>query len=694
MVSQAGVGATSVEVALRIKPLTLEDLEKMPSRFQRHVITTSYTPGQVIVEADKRQTFQYDYVFGPDASQEEVYEKSVINLLGKFLEGYNVTILAYGQTSSGKTYTMGTADNVFIPPESKGMIPRTMSTLFEKIESEQCKKSKFTVKVSFIEIHNEDLIDLLGEGEEDERPPVTIREDSKGNIYWTGLQEVKVNNVDEVIRYLLRGSENRQVGVTDMNAKSSRSHAIFSVTMIHKKFVPYGSPTTPSPDSSQNVDIHDSLAKANTNFEGFDDGEWETITSKFHFVDLAGSERLKRTAASGDRAKEGISINSGLLALGNVISALGDPSKAKQMTHVPYRDSKLTRLLQDSLGGNAQTLMIACVSPAEFNLNETINTLKYANRARNIKNMASVNKEESGWNDVTHLQGLVIKLRAEVSTLKNQIANANHQQQLGTGYTSPGRVTPTTPTTPSGIKLPTRSNSISVIPGRSTPTSGIPGRSTPTSGIPGRSTPTSGIPGRSTPTTGMPGRSMYNNIGNGRESTNRMRPGSPLTAFTHNTHNGNAQLHKDKEVEVLEEQLIQLQRSYAELSKKYAKTSAELAMHQNNYDELENTKSEPQIESYETMISSLESNLAITNAALLHSETLLQEQENQMKELEQENEINKKTISDLQSRIEDLESKLQNQEVGTRVKIQSDGRPEKFISETVQLLEKRLEEKD
>ncbi|PKC08526.1 P-loop containing nucleoside triphosphate hydrolase protein, partial [Rhizophagus irregularis] len=147
---------------------------------------------------------------------------------------------------------------------------------------------------------------------------------------------------------------------------------------------------------------------------------------------------LKRTAASGDRAKEGISINSGLLALGNVISALGDPNKAKHTTHIPYRDSKLTRLLQDSLGGNAQTLMIACVSPAEFNLNETVNTLKYANRARNIKNSAAINQEETGWNDIIHLQNLVVKLRSEISNLKVALSNANSNN----GTLSPGRTTP------------------------------------------------------------------------------------------------------------------------------------------------------------------------------------------------------------------------------------------------------------
>ncbi|RHZ47071.1 hypothetical protein Glove_593g4 [Diversispora epigaea] len=718
MTSQGGLGTTSVQVALRIKPLTTDDMEKLPSRFQRQVITTSYTPGQVIVENEKRPIFQYDYVFGPEASQEDVYNKSVTNLLGKFLEGYNVTILAYGQTSSGKTYTMGTSDEDSLSTESQGIIPRTMSALFETIKSDQFKTSKFTIKVSFVEIHNEDLIDLLGQGEEEERPPVTIREDSKGNIYWTGLQEVKVNSVEDVINNLAKGSENRQVGFTDMNAKSSRSHAIFSVTMIQKKYVPYGPmggpPATPPPDTSRNVDFRSPSPKVNSNYGGYDDGEWETITSKFHFVDLAGSERLKRTSASGDRAKEGISINSGLLALGNVISALGDPNKARHMTHIPYRDSKLTRLLQDSLGGNAQTLMIACVSPAEYNISETISTLKYANRARNIKNTALVNKEESGWNDVAHLQGLVIKLRTEVASLKSLVAsnNNNNQRRPSSGTISPGRVTPTTPTTPTnihtnGIRLPSsRSNSVTALPGRSTPTnnnnnnSKISGRSTPTSGIPGRSTPStpvSGIPGRNTPTattTGTPGRSMYNNIVNGREPANRMRPGSPLTTFPHN---GNLQTHKekDKDFEALEEQLMLLQRSYAELSQKYAKTSAELAMHQDNYDEMENNRNEPQTKQYDVIISTLESEHAMTKAALNLTETILQEKDEQIDKLEQSNKQSQSDIVDLQKQIKEVEANLQKMvENSNKIQQRADNRRENFISETVQLLEERLISKD
>ncbi|KAI8354517.1 P-loop containing nucleoside triphosphate hydrolase protein, partial [Mortierella sp. GBAus27b] len=299
--------------------------------------------------------FTFDHVFGTSATQEEVYLGCVKRMVDRFMEGYNVTIMAYGQTSSGKTYTMGTAststENRGHP--SEGIIPRAMAQLFNEAKKPppvypgyRIPPLKTVFRVSFVELYNEDLIDLLAKG--DYRPQVTIREDTKGTIYWTGVQEIVVTSVEEIIHLLWYGSQNRQTHSTEMNEKSSRSHAIFSITLRQEN-------------------------------------------SKFHFVDLAGSERLKRTSAIGDRAKEGISINAGLHALGNVISALGDPSK--KSSHVPYRDSKLTRLLQDSLGGNALALMIACVSPTELNLGETINTLKYANRARNIKNSSSLNQE-------------------------------------------------------------------------------------------------------------------------------------------------------------------------------------------------------------------------------------------------------------------------------------------------------------
>nr|CAG8543609.1 6662_t:CDS:10 [Entrophospora candida] len=595
------------------------NLVNLPSRFQHSVVTAS-SENQIIVESEKRLVFNFDYVLGPETTQQEVYVNAVENLVEKFLEGYNVTILAYGQTSSGKTHTMGTADSPLVPAESKGLIPRAMSTLFSSINSVNYANRKYTLTVSFIEIYNEELIDLLGEEVGENRPQVTIREDSKGNILWSGLHEFQVNT---------RGSLNRQVGATDMNAKSSRSHAIFSVTMTQQKFIPNNnnnmplSPSTPPPGIRSNTPskLFGPPSRANSRLGGkFDDGEWVTLTSKFHFVDLAGSERLKKTAASGERAKEGISINAGLSALGNVISALGDPNKAKHTTHIPYRDSKLTRLLQDSLGGNAQTLMIACISPAAFNLNETVNTLKYANRARNIKNLATVNQEETGWNDVSHLQNLVVKLRAENASLKSNLSNVQHGGYYS-GTNTPGNVSPA----PAG---------------RITPNAAMSGRDTPSrlkqssTGIP--------LPGRATPT-----------LGTGRETPTRLlqRPSSPLSTFHSNGAGANT-INKQK------------------------------------YN---------QVQDYETSISSLESKLAMTYAALSHSETLIKEHESKLDESDKLSKHNRSLIDSLQNYIKDLEGKLQkhgNDGGGDSKSVSKEEHPEKFISETVRLLEKRLEEKE
>jgi chromosome segregation ATPase len=211
-----------------------------------------------------------------------------------------------------------------------------------------------------------------------------------------------------------------------MNAKSSRSHAIFSVTLKQEKWIPHAKPSNSSPKSTVNTRSNTLNVKAMVGqmekqarlLPDEEPGEWITTNSKFHFVDLAGSERLKRTAAKGNRRKEGISINAGLLALGNVISALSEPHK--KSTYVPYRDSKLTRLLQDSLGGNSTTLMIACVSPAQVNLTETANTIKYAYRARSIRNKVERNETEE-WmaiENVDQLRQIIQKLKTEVRTLR------------------------------------------------------------------------------------------------------------------------------------------------------------------------------------------------------------------------------------------------------------------------------------
>ncbi|RIA98533.1 P-loop containing nucleoside triphosphate hydrolase protein, partial [Glomus cerebriforme] len=334
------------------------------------------------------RSFTFDYVFPSETEQEEVFQDCASPLIDKLIEGYNVTILAYGQTGSGKTYSMGTAlDGSNIPPEHQGIVPRAIQMLFTDLNERKEKNPsyQFDVYVSFLELYNEDLIDLLNpqsrENNKKGKSELMIREDANGQIYWAGVKEVLVSSPDELLGQLQKGSLCRTVASTDMNMVSSRSHAIFSVILKQTKIENLD-------DNKENdvPPVEATISKRKSKQKSLT----SKVTSKFHFVDLAGSERLKRTNAVGDRAKEGIAINGGLLALGNVISALGDESR--KVTHIPYRDSKLTRLLQDSLGGNSQTLMLACVSPADSNFMETLNTLKYANRARNIKNKVSVNE--------------------------------------------------------------------------------------------------------------------------------------------------------------------------------------------------------------------------------------------------------------------------------------------------------------
>ncbi|KAK9762981.1 hypothetical protein K7432_010746 [Basidiobolus ranarum] len=391
-------GPLTVQVAVRVRPIQPNERLK-GTRGNTEVL--GYTPEAPIISVvPHNRQFTYDHVFGPDAGQNDIYSQSVLQLMDKFTQGFNATILAYGQTSSGKTFTMGTGSRKHIPLEAQGIIPRAVSTLFDLLKN---SPGNFQVRVSYLEIYNEELIDLLA-AYEGMRSQVNIREDPRGNIYWTGVKEAVVYSLDDVLNYLECGSLARQTGATEMNEKSSRSHAIFSISLRQEKMVDTDTmgPSTPTSPTFTKKSLNE--------------GDKLILNSKFHFVDLAGSERLKRTNAIGERAKEGISINAGLLALGNVISALGDQSKKN--AHVPYRDSKLTRLLQDSLGGNSYTLMIACVSPVESNLNETLNTLQYANRARNIKNQVVLNSELSG--DVDYLRTLVKKLKEELRAIKGE----------------------------------------------------------------------------------------------------------------------------------------------------------------------------------------------------------------------------------------------------------------------------------
>lgn len=373
----------------------------------------------------KDKAFTFDYVFDQPARQRDIYHSCVEPLVNSFLEGFNSTILAYGQTGSGKTFTVGTSNILNVPDQELGVIPRIVRSLFDSLAKRRASTPHYeaSLKVSFLEIYGEDVRDLLAGGAGSGRS-LSVRETDAG-VSVLGASEMRCEDESSMLGALETGSVYRATGSTMMNAHSSRSHAVFTIVLDQK--IPYlandgpaiaaesteaaagaaagGLPTLPQNQSSGKVRNPDAI---------------EHRVSKFHILDLAGSERAKRTQAVGKRLQEGININLGLLALGNVISALGDDEKRKKgngALHVPYRDSKLTHMLKDSLGGNSQTLMIACVSPAESNFDESLNTLRYASRARNIKNRPVINRDANA--------STIAQLKAEVEALRAQLQSGS-----------------------------------------------------------------------------------------------------------------------------------------------------------------------------------------------------------------------------------------------------------------------------
>ncbi len=345
---------------------------------------------------DKR-LFHFDHVLDKTCSQKHVYSTCVHPLLDGVLRGYNATVLAYGQTGSGKTFSMGSEvheSGVAGHPKA-GVLPRLSQDLFAALASRAGRKPgyRYSVHASYLEIHKERIRDLL-RPTEDKLP---IREDATGRVYVAGLHQEELGSFAEVMSSLQRGALSRSTGATKMNTRSSRSHAIFTLSLkqwlVCDEEGTANEKPSASPAEEASTDAKQDESK-NDEFSVFADGS--ALLSVFRLVDLAGSERAKKTGASGARLAEGIKINAGLLALGNVISILGDPKKKNSGAHVPYRDSKLTRLLQPSLGGNSRTVMLACVSPADSNFDETVNTLRYASRARNIQNAVVQNKGSEG----------------------------------------------------------------------------------------------------------------------------------------------------------------------------------------------------------------------------------------------------------------------------------------------------------
>ena len=384
--------------------------------------------------------FTFDQAFDSYTTQRDVYLDRVDPLVDRCLEGYNATILAYGQTGSGKTHTiMGPSNNITSSvqdPTHAGVIPRAIQTLFAKLqvmseEYDEEHKFEYDIRVQFLEVYGDDIRDLLNSNTSasTSSSKLTVRDVGLDEPEVLGATQQKVESPEEALLCLTRGMYRRVTGATAMNSTSSRSHAIFSILVEQST-------------ATQDEDVP-TMAKR----------------SKFNFVDLAGSERQKRTQAEGVRLKEGININQGLLVLGNVISALGDPKK-KGKTFVPYRDSKLTRLLKGSLGGNHKTLMIACVSPSSNNMEESLNCLRYANRAKNIQNHAVVNVDATS--------RLLSDLKAKVQTLASDMIQAQKENvnincsfppdvletlaQTGEGTLGPGTPAPLTPRRESSLQ--------------------------------------------------------------------------------------------------------------------------------------------------------------------------------------------------------------------------------------------------
>ncbi|XP_055857893.1 osmotic avoidance abnormal protein 3 isoform X2 [Episyrphus balteatus] len=340
------------------------------------------------------KTFTFDNAYSPNAPTEALYNDICYALVENVLEGYNGTIFAYGQTGCGKSHTMQGPDiNTTVGlvsssnHQQRGIITRSFDHIFEAISV--ASGVQFLALVSYLEIYNENIRDLLASNE-NIHVNHALKEIPGEGVSVPSLSTHTVHNAKECDELLQIGAKNRMVGATLMNAGSSRSHSIFTISLEQIK-------TT-------------EITAAGQKNPGIRKG-------KLNLVDLAGSERQNKTQATGDRLKEATKINLSLSALGNVISALVD-GKTK---HVPYRDSKLTRLLQDSLGGNTKTLMIACISPADYNYDETLSTLRYASRAKNISNKPKINEDPK--------DALLRNYQEEIIKLKRMLETS----QTGTG---------------------------------------------------------------------------------------------------------------------------------------------------------------------------------------------------------------------------------------------------------------------
>ena len=325
--------------------------------------------------------FTFDSIFDMDSLQEDVYNITAKQAVQSVLEGYNSTIFCYGQTGTGKTYTMEGFTYESKNP-NRGIIQRTIQDIFNFIETTSDENTKFIIRCSFLQIYNENISDLL----KSDKKNLQIREDKKKGIYVDLLSEWAVRSPLDLYALLRRGGSTRTTSATYMNDVSSRSHAVFQITVEQM---------------TTDIELKDNKAQIKV--------------GKLNLVDLAGSERIRITGTRGQQLEESKKINKSLSCLGNVINALTDK---KGKNYIPYRDSKLTRLLQDSLGGNCKTTMIATISPSEDAFSESLSTLYFAQRAKKIKNRPIINEDVNN-------RALIRKYETELKNLRTELELKN-----------------------------------------------------------------------------------------------------------------------------------------------------------------------------------------------------------------------------------------------------------------------------
>lgn len=382
----------NVQVIVRCRPLSEDEMRlHTPVVISCNENRREISAVQNIANKQIDRTFLFDKVFGPTSQQKELFDQAVSSIVYEVLEGYNCTIFAYGQTGTGKTYTMegGARKKNGEFPSDAGVIPRAVKQIFDILEAQS---AEYNMKVTFLELYNEEITDLLAPEETSKfvddkaKKPIALMEDGKGGVFVRGLEEEIVSTANEIYKILEKGSAKRRTAETLLNKQSSRSHSIFSITIHIKECTP--------------------------------EGEEMIKCGKLNLVDLAGSENISRSGAREGRAREAGEINKSLLTLGRVINALVEHSG-----HVPYRDSKLTRLLRDSLGGKTKTCIIATISPSIHCLEETLSTLDYAHRAKNIKNKPEINQKM--------MKSAMIKdLYSEIDRLKQEVYAAREKNGI------------------------------------------------------------------------------------------------------------------------------------------------------------------------------------------------------------------------------------------------------------------------